>query len=238
MLPLILCIVFMCFGGLSLVLFILEKTKKYSVKAVLIKCITSLFFVATSAVSLYYKGQHYLTLFVTLGLFVGLLGDIWLDLKYVFKEHDKEFTYAGFISFAIGHVLYLTGMYLEFFKGQNQSPLYLIIPLIVGVLIGFANLFLAKPMKLNYGDLKVIVVIYGSLLFSFSACTLSLCIMTAFQNVTLIMMFVGALLFAISDLILSGTYFGEGKERPIDIATNSVTYYMAQFIIAFAMFFL
>ena len=34
------------------------------------------------------------------------------------------------------------------------------------------------------------------------------------------------------DLILSGTYFGEGKNRPVDIVTNHVTYYIAQFVIA------
>lgn len=236
MLPLILCIVFMCFGAVSLTLFIIEKIKKYSVKETLIKTITSCFFVAVSAVSLYSKGQHFLTVFVTLGLFIGLLGDIFLDLKYVFKEHDKEFTYAGFISFAVGHAFYIMGMYLEFFKEQNV--LYIIIPVIVGTLISFINLFIEKLMKLNYSSLKVIVFIYGVLLFSMTACSLSLCIMTGFKNVTLIMMFAGGLLFTISDLILSGTYFGVGKERPIDISTNAVSYYMAQFVIAFSLFFL
>jgi len=52
------------------------------------------------------------------------------------------------------------------------------------------------------------------------------------------MMFAGGLLFTISDLILSGTYFGKGKERPVDIITNSVSYYAAQFVIALAMFFI
>ena len=236
MLPLILCIIFMCFGAVSLTLFIIEKIKKYSVKETLIKTITSCFFVAVSAVSLYAKGQHFLTVFVTLGLFVGLLGDIFLDLKYVFKEHDKEFTYAGFIAFAIGHAFYISGMYLEFFKEQNV--LYIIIPLVVGTLISVINLLIEKLMKLNYGSLKVIVFIYGILLFSMTACSLSLCIMTAFKNVTLIMMFVGGLLFTISDLILSGTYFGVGKERPIDISTNAVSYYLAQYVIAFSVFFL
>ena len=236
MLPLILCIIFMCFGAVSLTLFIIEKIKKYSVKAMLIKTITSLFFVAVAAVSLYNKGMHHLAVLVTLGLFVGLLGDIFLDLKYVFKENDKEFTYAGFIAFAVGHAFYITGMYIEFFKDQNV--LYIIIPLVVGTLISVINLLIEKLMKLNYGSLKVIVFIYGIFLFSMTACSLSLCIMTGFKNVTLIMMFVGGLLFTISDLILSGTYFGVGKERPIDISTNAVTYYLAQFVIAFGLFFL
>ena len=45
------------------------------------------------------------------------------------------------------------------------------------------------------------------------------------------------LLFAASDLILSGTYFGEGKDRPVDIVLNYLTYYPAQYLIAFSLAF-
>ena len=65
----------------------------------------------------------------------------------------------------------------------------------------------------------------------------SLSILHEFRVLTLILMAVGGALFAISDLILSGTYFGEGKERPVDIITNGVTYYLAQYVIAFSLYF-
>ena len=52
------------------------------------------------------------------------------------------------------------------------------------------------------------------------------------------MLFVGGVLFAVSDLILCGTYLGKGKERPVDLISNAVTYYAAQYIIAFSLFFL
>jgi hypothetical protein len=213
-----------------------EKVKAYSVKAVMFKAAASICFVGVAAVSLFAKGYHALSIFVTLGLFFGVLGDIWLDFKYVFKEHDKIFTYAGFIMFALGHACYISGMYLEFFNGQ--SPLYIILPLVGGLLISICNLFIAKPMKLDYSGYKVISIIYGFFLFSMTLSALSLSIMMGFNNVTLIMMFAGGLLFTISDLILSGTYFGKGKERPVDIITNSVTYYAAQFVIALALFFI
>ena len=138
--------------------------------------------------------------------------------------------------FALGHACYISGMYLEFFNGQ--SPLYIVLPLVGGLLISICNLFIAKPMKLDYSGYKVISIIYGFFLFSMTLSALSLSIMMGFNNVTLIMMFAGGLLFTISDLILSGTYFGKGKERPVDIITNSVTYYLAQFVIAFAIFFI
>lgn len=236
MIPLIPIIILICAGAVLLFFFLKEKVKAYSVKAVMFKAAASICFVSVAAVSLFAKGYHALSIFVTLGLFFGVLGDIWLDFKYVFKEHDKIFTYAGFIMFALGHAGFISGMYLEFFNGQ--SPLYIVLPLVGGLLISVCNLFIAKPMKLDYSGYKVISIIYGFFLFSMTLSSLSLSIMMGFNNVTLIMMFAGGLLFTISDLILSGTYFGKGKERPIDIITNSVTYYLAQFVIALALFFL
>ena len=234
--PLISIIILICAGAVLLFFFLKEKVKAYSVKAVMFKAAASICFVAVAAVSLFAKGHHALSIVVTLGLFFGVLGDIWLDFKYVFKEHDKIFTYAGFIMFASGHACYISGMFLEFFN--NQNPLYIILPLIGGLLISVCNLFIAKPMKLDYSGYKVISIIYGFFLFSMTLSSLSLSIMMGFNNVALIMIFAGGLLFTISDLILSGTYFGKGKERPVDIITNSVTYYLAQFVIAFAIFFI
>ena len=226
----------MALGAICVALFLVEKLKGYCVKETLIKAVASLFFIAVAAVGLHYKGLHILPLFVTLGLICGLLGDIWLELKYVFRQEEKLFTYAGFIAFALGHIFYISGMYLEFFKDQNV--LFIIIPLVVGVLAGFANLFLSKLMKQDFGEYKAICVVYGSLLFSMLLVTISLNIMCKFESVTMIMMLAGGVLFVLSDLILSGTYFGQGKDKPFDLISNAVTYYMAQFVIAFSLFFL
>ena len=51
------------------------------------------------------------------------------------------------------------------------------------------------------------------------------------------MFFIGSVLFAASDLILSGTYFSEGRERPVDITSNYICYYAAQFLIAYSLAF-
>ena len=62
--------------------------------------------------------------------------------------------------------------------------------------------------------------------------------MSGFANTGLLMMFIGGVLFAVSDLILNLTYFAEGHEQPFDLISNSVTYYAAQFIIAFSILFM
>ena len=236
-LSLLLCIGFIVLGAIALTLFLLEKIRNYSVKAAMIKSVTSLLFIATCAVGLYKNGSHKLALFVILGLLLGLLGDIWLDFKYVYKENDKPFTYAGFTMFGLGHLLYIAGMIVEYVN-KDTNPLYVIIPIAVGILAGVVNVLLEKIMKLEFKEMKWIVCLYGAILFSMMFTAISFSIMTQFQNATLIMIAAGGILFAISDLVLSGTYFGQGKERPVDIIINSVTYYMAQYTIAFAVFFI
>ena len=159
MFPLIPIIVLICAGAALVTFFLIEKVKAYTVKAVMFKAGASLCFVGVAALCLFANGHHALSILVTLGLFFGVLGDIWLDFKYVFKEHDRIFTYAGFIMFALGHACYITGMILEFANGINQ--LFIIIPLLGGLLISVCNLFIAKPMKLDYTGYKVISIIYG-----------------------------------------------------------------------------
>ena len=236
-LTLILCIVLMVLGMITCCVFLIEKVKKYSVKETLIKSMASFLFICTALVAWFgIPHENQFGLFIIAGLVCGMLGDIWLDLKYVYRNDDRPYTYAGFVAFAVGHVFYITGMFLTF--GQGAHFLYIVLPIALGIAIGFANLLLEKPMKLKYGEFRMTCAIYGCFLFSMVLSALSLCIYTGFNMPTTIMIFGGGMLFAISDLVLSGTYFGEGKERPIDISINGILYYIAQFAIAFSLFFI
>lgn len=231
-----LAIICMTAGAMALVGYIYQKIKNYNLKATLLKAIVSFFFIALAAVGLYNKGFHVLSIFVTIGLVCGLIGDIWLALKHVYKEADDLFTYAGFIAFAIGHVFYLCGLFLEFY--QDQNVLYIILPIVGGIAMGAGVPLLGKFMNLKLGRFTAISIFYGALLFSMMLVGLSLNIMTGWKYTTLIMFFVGGVLFTISDLILSKSYFGHNKSNPVDLLGNSLTYYIAQYIIAFAIFFL
>ena len=230
-----LCIGFIVCGAISLVAYLLEKVKRYSLRGVLIKTVVSSFFLSLAIFCSYVNDGHAINTFITFGLILGLLGDIWLDLKYVYPKDDKPYTYAGFICFGVGHIMFVIGMFLQYARGANF--LYILIPILAAIVAGIINLLLEKPMKLKFGDMKWTVFVYSILLFSTPLSALSLAIMTGWTSTTLIMLFVGGILFVLSDLILSGTYFGEGKERPVDIIGNYLTYYGAQFVIAFSLFF-
>jgi hypothetical protein len=234
------CIIFLVLGMITLFFYLKEKIKNYSVKAAAIKSLASVFFIAV-AVSGWYSSLSpnnisILGAFVILGLLFGLLGDIWLDLKYVFPQEDKIFTYLGFIVFGIGHIIYITGMNIEFYIPGNV--LYLIIPVLVAIISVVGVLILEKPMNVNYGNFKAIVIAYSFILFLMTATSGSLALMHSFKNMTLNLIFIGGIFFVASDLVLSGIYFGKDNEKPANIIINISLYYTAQFLIALSLLFL
>ena len=227
-------------GAALLFVYIREKIRAYSVKALMLKALVSALFVAVGVYGFWLSAAKGvaspLCPFVVLGLLFGLMGDIWLDLKYVFPEKDEPFTYAGFCVFGVGHILFITGMLLCYCPAGR--PMTVIAPIPLAAALSVGNALLEKPMKLHYGKLKPVVIAYGVILFSMVLVSGSLALSRGWQETPLNLLFAGGVFFAISDLILSGTYFGVGRERPIDLALNYITYYAAQFLIASALVFL
>lgn len=226
--------ILLCTGVIALVFYIREKLRAYSLKAVYLKTLVSVLFLAvgvTGAFRCAGAGEESLLCpFVLMGLLFGLLGDIWLDLKYVFPEKDEPFTYAGFCVFGIGHVLYIAGMLLVW--APEGKPLTVLLPFLLALLMSAGTALLEKPMGLRYGKMKPTVIAYGFLLFSTGTVSGLLAVLHGWRVPALNLIFAGGVLFALSDLVLSGTYFGTGKDRPIDIILNYLTYYPAQFLIA------
>ena len=175
-------------------------------------------------------------MFVVSGLLFGLLGDIWLDVKYCYPQDDDLFTKLGFSSFAVGHLFFIAAIILGTEGGFSGKALLCACG--VAVIVGLVVFFGEKAMKLHYGSYKMISTLYGALLFFMTAFAIFSAVFAnagIANNKHLLVMGIGGVFFAISDLILSGTYFGEGKNRPVDIVTNHVTYYIAQFVIAGAL---
>lgn len=232
-----LCILFTVLGTASLMLYVSEKLRAFTPRAVLRKTLVSAFFVLTAIAATYAtaaKGSF--GFFITAGLVFGLFGDVWLDLKFVYPDDDEVWSRAGFKSFAIGHIFFMLGMVLNF--ADLSKPAYIIVPLLLGVVCGFGAVLAGPIMKLAYGKFRAISLIYGGFLFGMMLMAGSLALQHGWESTTLNMMFAGGILFAVSDLVLSGTYFGEGHDGPVDIIANYITYYGAQFIIALSILFI
>lgn len=220
-------------GAVALLWYIREKVRAYTLKAVYLKTLVSMLFVAVAVYGAFRAagaGDRLLCPFVLMGLLFGLLGDIWLDLKYVFPEKKDPLTYAGFAVFGVGHVFYVAGLLLTW--APQGKPLLVLLSLLLALLMSAGNALLEKPMGLCFGKMKPTVIVYGFLLFATLSVSGTLLIVHRGSIPALNLFFAGAVLFTLSDLVLSGTYFGKGRERPIDLALNYLTYYPGQFLIA------
>ncbi len=226
------CLVIIAVAIPLIVWYVISKCKKYDLKELFLKTSISLLFVVLAVVATLVSGKFtLLNGLVILGLVFGLVGDILLDLKYVDIERTKGYSYGGFIVFGIGHILFITALIATYY--QKGGIWFIVLPILVAIALAFVTILMEKPLKLKYGEYKLISFLYAICLFGTCAFSLFLAIQNNFSIVSLNLFLIGALLFAASDLVLSGTFFGEGKERPIDFALNYATYYGAQFLIAF-----
>ena len=89
---------------ISIIIFLVERLKECSVKATVLKATSSLLFVVLACVAVLIKPENsgYGMMFI-IGMVLCTIGDIWLDLKYVHKEYDEQYTFVGIGSFMIGY---------------------------------------------------------------------------------------------------------------------------------------
>lgn len=224
-------------GAAALVKYIWEKLRAWSLRALLWKSFVSCLFIATGFFALCCQGAVPMAgLLVLGGLICGLLGDVWLDLKFIYPDDEQLYTYAGFLAFAAGHILYMAAMLILF--GGNAKPLHFIIAALVSLALGFVTVLMGPVLKLDYGKYRNISLFYGPLLFGSTVLSATLAFCTGFSEPFLTVFCFGGVLFLLSDLVLCGTYFGKGKDRPIDLILNYVFYYGAQFVIALSLLFI
>ena len=222
-------------GIASLIGFLALRTAKGSAIAIVIKTLTSLFFIATAILAFYtnFKAGGYsvenvdiMLLFVG-GLVLGLVGDILLDCKIAYPLDDVPFTFGGMAAFAIGHILYISAI-CEYFGGFNWWGF------LVGIVIAAAFMCVSIfGMKLKFGKYLIPSTVYCFLLFGFMCQAFCAALYDGFSAAT-VLIFVGSVLFLLSDAVLSMTYF-QGKNSRIMIIVNHVLYYAAQFLLAISL---
>ena len=201
-------------------------------KAVFVKALVSVFFLLTLMTASLAAGDNAdwkYTALLAGGLVLGLLGDIWLDLKYIYTQDSDFWTFSGFFVFMFGHFFYFAAVILHYGIVHPLAVIFAVASAIGTVVV---LLVLEKPTKMNYGKFKTITFVYGAILVSMFALCLNTALFDGHGNAGILLMTIGGGLFIVSDLILSGTYFGTGKNRPVDIITNHTTYYLAQYCIA------
>lgn len=231
----------LAFFVVLIILFLNERVKRGGVKALLLKAYTSAAFIMLSLVALAMNRDnlHY-GLLIIAGQIFGIIGDIWLDLKYVQKEHSDEYAFAGIISFLVGHFFYIIailGAYIEIVPWQIALAIFSAV-----VAVAFVR-FLGRNKEYNYGKFNTIIPIYS--VVTMLTVTFSLNAMNAFSFLPMldgvdtsdvfwkyIVMFVATAMFSLSDFVLSHIYFLKGGNTKSNVIINHLLYFAAQFMIS------
>ncbi len=224
----------MCF----LIAFMVMCNKKRSVLGVYIKNLTSIFFILTAVTGAFNNTDlpdvWKYALPIVVGQVFGLMGDIYLDQKWLYPQHNDQYLNMGFISFGIGHFFYMGAMYTHA-KFEIKDML---VPLVIGVIVTVVNLALEKPTKQKYGKFFAIVTVYCLILGTMLGTAFWAYIKT--KQISYLVYTIGAALFLLSDVILSPMYFAIKQDRntPLNFVLNHTTYYVGQYLIALTPFLL
>jgi len=220
-------------GIAATALFIAARVRRGGVPALIAKAVASVLFIATACAALAANpGAHAYGLPVIIGLACGLLGDIWLDLKWVYVQDRDTYLSAGFYSFLAGHLFFIAAIFAHY-DWTAWTIVFSVVPALAGAA---GSIAMEKPMKLDYGRFRTTCFAYGFVLMLMASSSIVAALATG-ATVWWVMS-AGGILFLLSDLVLSGTYFGEGKNTPAYVVLNHALYYAAQFVIASSVLFL
>ncbi|AUD64669.1 hypothetical protein BK011_02880 [Tenericutes bacterium MZ-XQ] len=167
-----------------------------------------------------------LILFMGLGLVLGLIGDLILEVQYFHEDHKNEQISFGMIAFGLGHIFYILAL----------TNYYMFNPwalLIGGLMVGVVY-FGSKLMKIDFKSLAIMSYMYTFVIFTM----VGLSVLVYFSHYTqgALVFMIGAILFGVSDLLLAPIYFKAEKSK-LFVVGNLSTYYLGQLFIALSIMF-
>ncbi|GAB1433267.1 hypothetical protein MASR2M29_18920 [Spirochaetota bacterium] len=205
-------------------IFIRQEYAKKLLPALVIKSLASLVFVSLGAINYSLAANQLYALLILLGLVFGMIGDIMLNLRYLYTDSRSNRVFAvGIAAFLLGHLLYMVALVLRL-----PAALYRSIPAAVILSILLIPLLLKNINPPGKG-LKVFGIVYLAIvtaMFAFAAGLLSI-----HKNMLNTVFTIAAFLFMASDYILIYYFFGKKKIRPLR-AVNLMCYYISQLLIA------
>lgn len=165
---------------------------------------------------------------VLVGLILGLCGDELLALRFLVPKLHDAFFALGAATFAVGHLFYIKALY----DLGVIRPVVLIPVFLVGVAV--ANLY-GKHQGSHAGHLQIPAVAYMVLVIFMGA--VSIAAFAGAPGLGLLLFAIGGISFGCSDSILLANCFGKNQNWSKNVWIH-VTYYGAQLLIAWSIFFL
>ena len=201
--------------------FLRAESKEEYVKAVILKGLASLCFVAIGLICS--PGTHVATMIVA-GLIIGCIADVMLNLRMVFKEKGQLIFLIGILVFLTGHIMYLAAV----------LPLcsYRLACIIAGLvltallMVWIFQRITAKPA------FKIFGVVYIGAIMMLNCVAIGNVV--AAQSPFNIVFAIGAVLFLVSDIVLILNTFGSEFKQNLR-NTNISLYYAGQLLIALSL---
>ncbi|HBP26029.1 MAG TPA: hypothetical protein DD618_03660 [Acholeplasmatales bacterium] len=195
----------------------------------LLKTLTSGCFLALGILALFYAADAKFAATVLLGLFCGLVGDIVLGLRRLYRNPKKEFFLSGLFMFFLGHVLYMIAF-------SKFSTLNIHVFLISAAVLTIFMVIIMDLSGVNFGSTRPAVIIYTLI----SALLLSVTVVNVIAVFTMVnlLLVLGALLFVTSDFLLSFLYFKKMNTVSMRVLKilNIAAYYAGQTLFALSIF--
>lgn len=213
------------------IIFIVVRTIKGGFAGFILKTVASLAFVISGIIGLGLNGENtWGNILIVIGLLMGLIGDMVLDLKVIYPDKDVIFLNIGMGAFFLGHISYIVAFTI---LANGTTLLPMLIAIGGGIIITLGTIILGKKMMgLDFGNYIIQTSAYSFLLSFTLIYTLVLAIMGGGLWLTVI----GFALFLLSDIVLSFQYFGGKISSKPMIAINHTLYYSAQIILLATLF--
>lgn len=215
----------LCLAIMSVFIYF-ERKEKY-IFAVILKGLASLLFVCLGYYCANRTGNNEFSKTVKVGLILGLIADILLNLRFVFKAKGKIVFLVGILVFLFGHVLYLCALI--------PTVDNIIIPLIVGIILTAIIIKWIFSRIEAQTAFKIFGIFYIGAIVIMNCFAITNLIQDP-TNVRYIIFSIGAFLFLISDIVLILNTFGKTTKFSLRV-TNVSLYYLGQLLISLSLFY-
>lgn len=206
--------------------YVTAEIKEKYLPAVILKGIASFFFVL---IGLFCNPGGKTGDLILLGLFLGFIADILLNLQYVLNKNGMHTLVLGAFGFLVGHVAYL----LAILPRISNKLLY--------VLLGIAFTAILELWLFKRITAERNILIFGTLYMGLVSVLGTMAIGNIIENsatrVFSIMYALGIILFYLSDVVLIVNHFGK-EIKDILRVLNGVLYYTGQILIAMSLMWL
>ena len=204
--------------------FIYYEHKEKYVLAVILKGLASLCFVLFGVLCSIQALNMQFAKMVKIGLLLGLIADIMLNLRFVFKKNGKLVFLVGILVFLAGHVLYLCAL----IPGYS----YALVTTLAGIIVSALVLKWIFTQIEAEKAFKIFGVFYIGVIVIMNAFALRNFILDS--QISNLIFLIGAISFLFSDIVLILNTFGKETKFSLRI-TNLSLYYVGQLLIAFCL---